>query len=110
MISYTEPITVSASRSYLFQARRAYYLPSDTVSRTFTSKLPAPRVLTAEGGFTGPVSVQIQSGLAGYGGVYSMVDPAGMTNQLASESATTIFQINGSGQLPLQHAKGWMAG
>jgi hypothetical protein len=86
MVAYTDPITVPASRSYLFQARKNNYLPSALVGRTFTSQLPAPTVLTSAGTFTAPVQVQVQSGLPGYGGPYLMINPDGTTNKVTTEA------------------------
>lgn len=109
MVGYTEPITVSASRSYLFQARKSNYLPSALVARTFTSQLPAPTVLTAPGTFTAPVQVQVQSGLPGYGGVYLMVNPNGTTNKVTTESPSATFQVNASGTYRFQMQRpGWL--
>lgn len=109
MVNYTDPITVSASRSYLFQARKNNYLPSALVARTFTSQLPAPTVLTAPGTFTAPVQVQVQSGLPGYGGVYLMVSPDGATNKITTESPSATFQVNASGTYQFQMQRpGWL--
>jgi hypothetical protein len=109
LMTYTEPITVSASRSYLFQARKSNYLPSALIARTFTSQLPTPTVLTAPGTFTGPVQVQVQSGLPGYGGAYLMINPDGTTNKVATESPSVTFQVNASGTYQFQMQRpGWL--
>ncbi len=115
MIAYSEPITVSASRSFLFQARKNNYQPSAPVHRSFTSQLPAPTVLTQPGTFTAPVQVQVQSGLPGYGGIYLMTHSGGpsgedwITNKVTTESPSVTFQINASGtyQFQMQRA-GWL--
>jgi hypothetical protein len=109
MINYTGPIPIAASRSYLFQARKTNYFPSLLVGRVFTSQLPAPVVTAPNGPFTAPVSVQIQSGLPGYGGEYLMIAPDGSTNRITTEAPSVYFQANASGTYRFQMARaGWL--
>lgn len=107
-IPYTTPIQVNSSRSYLFQARKDYFLPSPTVLRSFTNQLPAPTVLTPSKEYYAPVTVQVQSGIPGYGGTYFMVTPSGITNKLVSEAPLANFQANETGTYTFfQQRAGW---
>jgi hypothetical protein len=106
---YVAPLPVNASRSFIFQCVKNGYLASDVVNRIFTGKLPAPTVLTAAQTFTNQAMVQVQSGLAGYGGAYLMLGPDGVTNRINNDSPLASFAVNASGtyQFWMQRA-GWL--
>ena len=106
---YKGPILITGSRSYLFLSTKPGYLPSALVSNTYTGKLPTPVLSSATNWFNGPAWLTIQSGLPGYGGLYTLTRPDGTTYAVNSSSPQINMNVDAGGTYTVVMSRpGWL--
>ena len=101
---YTGAITVTNTVCFLFSAAKAGYM-SELATSVYSGQLPPPTFLTLSQTFSNQATIVLQSGLAGTGSSWVIVDPNGVTNTATSGTSTLNWNINVTGTYIVQNTK-----
>jgi Concanavalin A-like lectin/glucanases superfamily/Chitobiase/beta-hexosaminidase C-terminal domain/Immunoglobulin domain len=103
---YTEPISLSDSRTLIFIGSKANYI-STTNTAAYVMPVATPVFVTGSNTFSGPSQIVVASS-DGLGGSFILGSPLGGNQTITTNGTTAVFTINAGGTYTLTMARnGW---